>query len=107
VSCIYGAGNPSDFEDSIIRLEQGQVMSRNTLLYALVDGLYSRTTADFKRGTFRVNGDNVDVYLAYDDRALRVTFFGNELEELSLINPEDGTTIETLETAAIFRQTFG
>jgi excinuclease ABC subunit B len=102
VSCIYGAGNPSDFEDSIIRLEQGQVMSRNTLLYALVDGLYSRTTADFKRGTFRVNGDNVDVYLAYDDRALRVTFFGNELEELSLINPEDGTTIETLETAAIF-----
>jgi excinuclease ABC subunit B len=77
-------------------------MSRNTLLYALVDGLYSRTTADFKRGTFRVNGDNVDVYLAYDDRALRVTFFGNELEELSLINPEDGTTIETLETAAIF-----
>ena len=102
VSCIYGAGNPSDFEDSIIRLEQGQVMSRNTLLYALVDSLYSRTTADFKRGTFRVNGDNVDVYLAYEDRALRVTFFGNELEELSLINPEDGTTIEIVETAAIF-----
>ncbi len=102
VSCIYGAGNPNDFETSIIRLEVGQKMSRNTLLYALVESLYSRTTADFKRGTFRVKGDNVDVFLAYDDHALRVTFFGNEIEELSLIDPVSGKTIDPLTTAAVF-----
>ncbi|MCO4820181.1 MAG: excinuclease ABC subunit UvrB [Bacteroidetes bacterium] len=102
VSCIYGAGNPNDFETSIIRLEVGQKMSRNTLLYALVESLYSRTTADFKRGTFRVKGDNVDIFLAYDDHALRVTFFGNEIEELSLIDPVSGKTIDPLTTAAVF-----
>ncbi|MFT5724707.1 MAG: excinuclease ABC subunit B [Bacteroidia bacterium] len=102
VSCIYGAGNPNDFETSIIRLEVGKKMSRNTLLYALVESLYSRTTADFKRGTFRVKGDNVDVFLAYDDHALRVTFFGNEIEELSFIDPASGKTLEVLETSAIF-----
>src|SRR5688572_23133840 len=63
VSCIYGAGNPNDFEGSIIRLHKGDSLSRNTLLYALVDSLYSRTTAEFKRGSFRVKGDTVDVYL--------------------------------------------
>lgn len=102
VSCIYGAGNPNDFETSIIRLQTGQKMSRNTLLYSLVESLYSRTTADFKRGTFRVKGDNVDVFLAYDDKALRITFFGNEIEELILIDPLSGKTIENLDTAAIF-----
>lgn len=102
VSCIYGAGNPGDFETSIIRLKVGQKMSRNTLLYALVESLYSRTTAEFKRGTFRVKGDNVDVFLAYDDKALRVTFFGNEIEELALINPVTGQTLDDLDTAAIF-----
>ncbi len=102
VSCIYGAGNPNDFETSIIRLEVGQKMSRNTLLYALVESLYSRTTADFKRGTFRVKGDNVDIFLAYDDHALRVTFFGNEIEELSLIDPVTGKTIDVVTTAAVF-----
>ncbi len=102
VSCIYGAGNPSDYENSIIRLERGQILARNTLLYALVDSLYSRTTADFKRGTFRVKGDTVDIYLAYDDVALRVSFFGNEIEELEFIDPMSGKRIETLEHAAIF-----
>ena len=102
VSCIYGAGNPSDFEQSVIRLEQGQKVSRNTLLYALVDALYSRTTADFKRGTFRVQGDNVDVFLAYEDKALRVTFFGDEIEELAYIDPISGRTLEEIETSAIF-----
>ncbi len=102
VSCIYGAGNPNDFESSIIRLDVGLKMSRNTLLYALVESLYSRTTADFKRGTFRVKGDNVDVFLAYDDHALRITFFGNEIEELSLIDPLSGRTLEKLQTAAVF-----
>jgi excinuclease ABC subunit B len=102
VSCIYGAGNPNDFETSIIRLKVGEIMSRNTLLFALVESLYSRTTADFKRSTFRVKGDNVDVFLAYDDIALRITFFGNEIEELSTIDPISGATISSLETAAIF-----
>jgi excinuclease ABC subunit B len=102
VSCIYGAGNPGDFETSIIRLKVGEKMSRNTLLYALVESLYSRTTAEFKRGTFRVKGDNVDVFLAYDDRALRITFFGNEIEELSIIDPVSGKTEEDLTDAAIF-----
>ncbi|MBO6517782.1 MAG: excinuclease ABC subunit UvrB [Bacteroidia bacterium] len=102
VSCIYGAGNPNDFETSIIRLEVGMKMSRNTLLYALVESLYSRTTAEFKRGTFRVKGDNVDIFLAYDDRALRVTFFGNEVEELSIIDPVSGKTEEELTEAAVF-----
>ena len=102
VSCIYGAGNPSDFEQSVIRLEVGQQMTRNTLLYALVDALYSRTTVDFKRGTFRVQGDNVDVFLAYDDKALRIVFFGNEIEELAYIDPLSGRTTEQIDIAAIF-----
>lgn len=102
VSCIYGAGNPGDYESSIIRISKGQVISRNQLLHALVDSLYSRTTAEFKRGTFRVQGDNVDVFLAYEEVALRVSFFGNEIEELYLIDPLSGTTLETMEHAAIF-----
>ncbi len=102
VSCIYGAGNPNDYEDSIIRIFKGQKIARNTLLYALVDSLYSRTTADFKRGNFRVKGDTVDIFLAYDDIALRVSFFGNEIEEVETIDPVTGRRIESLETAAIF-----
>ncbi|MCB0733541.1 MAG: excinuclease ABC subunit UvrB [Flavobacteriales bacterium] len=102
VSCIYGAGNPNDFETSIIRLNVGDKMSRNTLLYALVESLYSRTTAEFKRGTFRVKGDNVDIFLAYADEALRVTFFGNEIEELSYVDPVSGATLQNLQTGAVF-----
>jgi len=102
VSCIYGAGNPNDYEDSIIRIYQGQKIARNTLLYALVDSLYSRTTADFKRGNFRVKGDTVDIYLAYDDIAIRVGFFGNEIEEIETVDPVSGRRIEVLENAAIF-----
>ena len=102
VSCIYGAGNPDDYEDSIIRLEVGQKIARNTLLYALVQSLYSRTTADFKRGTFRVKGDTVDIYLAYDDIALRINFFGNEIEEITAIHPDSGISIEKMPHVAIF-----
>jgi excinuclease ABC subunit B len=102
VSCIYGAGNPGDYESSIIRISEGQKISRNTFLYALVDSLYSRTTAEFKRGTFRVQGDNVDIYLAYDDLAMRVSFFGNDIEEIYLIDPATGATIEKMKDAAIF-----
>ncbi len=102
VSCIYGAGNPNDYEDSIIRISRGQKIARNTLLQALVGSLYSRTTADFKRGTFRVKGDTVDVYLAYDDIALRIGFFGNEIEDIETIDPMTGQRIEVLPDAAIF-----
>jgi excinuclease ABC subunit B len=102
VSCIYGAGNPTDYANSIIRLEVNQSLSRNTLLYSLVDSLYSRTSANFVRGTFRVNGDNVDVFSANDDFAIRITFFGNTIEELYSIDPETGKTIEELDDVAIF-----
>ncbi|MBT6234636.1 MAG: excinuclease ABC subunit UvrB [Bacteroidetes bacterium] len=102
VSCIYGAGNPNDYEDSIIRISRGQKIARNTLLHALVGSLYSRTTADFKRGTFRVKGDTVDIYLAYDDIALRIGFFGNEIEDIETIDPMTGQRIEVLSDAAIF-----
>ena len=80
VSCIYGAGNPNDYEESIIRLSKGEKMSRNALLHRLVDSLYSRTTADFNRGNFRVKGDTIDVFLAYNDFAYRISFFGNDIE---------------------------
>ena len=102
VSCIYGAGNPSDYEGSIIRLHTGQKLNRNQLLYSLVDSLYSRTTADFKRGNFRVKGDVVDVFLAYADYGVRVSFFGNEIEEIELFDPTSGKRIEKTEAAAIF-----
>jgi excinuclease ABC subunit B len=102
VSCIYGAGNPADFENSIIRLHEGQKISRNTLLYALVDSLYSRTTADFKRGMFRVKGDSVDVYTAYADYAYRIQFFGNTIEEISVFDPVTGTGHQRRSDIAIY-----
>ena len=102
VSCIYGAGNPNDYEDSIIRLTRGQKIARNNLLHALVDSLYSRTTGDFQRGTFRVKGDTVDIFLAYNDIAIRVSFFDNEIEDIESIDPLTGKRQEVLEDVAIF-----
>jgi excinuclease ABC subunit B len=102
VSCIYGAGNPSDFESTIIRISKGEVISRNTLLFRLVECLYSRTTADFNRGTFRVKGDTVDVHLAYNDFAYRVSFFGDEIEEIISFDPISGRKIEGHEDVAIY-----
>ncbi len=102
VSCIYGAGNPKDYESSIVRLKKGQTMARNNLLYALVDSLYSRTTADFQRGNFRVKGDVVDVFPAYADTAYRISFFGNEIEELLIIDPVSGKKQDSVEYLAIF-----
>lgn len=102
VSCIYGAGNPDDYENSIIRLHVGQKIARNTVLYSLVDSLYSRTTAEFKRGNFRVKGDVLDVYPAYADFAFRITFFGNEIEHIAIINPDTGRQQESVNDIAIF-----
>ena len=102
VSCIYGAGNPNDYEDSIIRLTRRQKIARNNLLHALVDSLYSRTTGDFQRGTFRVKGDTVDIFLAYNDIAIRISFFDNEIEDIEAIDPLTGKRQEVLEDVAIF-----
>ncbi len=102
VSCIYGAGNPDDFEKSTIRIHKGQTVSRNTFLYALVSSLYSRTTAEFKRGTFRVKGDQVDIFLAYNDYAIRVVFFGNDIEEIYSFDPTSGSRLERMDEVAIY-----
>jgi excinuclease ABC subunit B len=102
VSCIYGMGNPADFDENIIRVKQGQKISRNSFLHSLVSSLYSRTTAEFKRGTFRVKGDTVDVFPAYSDLALRIVFFGDEIEELHTIEPSTGKKLEKHDNIAIF-----
>ncbi len=102
VSCIYGAGNPKDYEGSIIRLSKGQNIPRNNFLHQLVASLYSRTTADFNRGNFRVKGDTVDVYLAYNDYAYRISFFGNEIEEIYSFEPSTGHKIQNLDDIAIY-----
>jgi excinuclease ABC subunit B len=102
VSCIYGAGNPMDYESSIIRLHKGQKIPRNNVLYSLVDSLYSRTTADFQRGNFRVKGDVLDVYPAYADFAFRISFFGNEIDEMMIIDPVSGRKQEMVNDIAIF-----
>ena len=90
VSCIYGIGNPEEFGKNIIRLQQGDIISRSKLLFALVDILYSRTEAEFKRGNFRVKGDTLDIYPAYADFAFRIYFFGDEIEAIQRIDPETG-----------------
>ncbi len=102
VSCIYGMGNPEDYADSIIRIEKGQVISRNTFLYNLVESLYSRTETEFKRGTFRVKGDTVDIHLPYVDYGYRIIFFGDEIEQIDQIELESGKRITSLDHAAIF-----
>ncbi|SFC74543.1 excinuclease ABC subunit B [Flexibacter flexilis DSM 6793] len=93
VSCIYGIGNPTEFGKNIVRLAQGDIISRNTLLFRLVDILYSRTEAEFKRGNFRVKGDTVEVFPAYADHALRFIFWGDEIESIQRIDPETGLKI--------------
>lgn len=102
ISCIYGMGNPEDFSRSVFRFGVGTSISRNAFLHRLVEILYARTTADFKRGTFRVKGDTVDVFPAYMDDAYRIIFFGDEIEELSVIDPVSGKTLEKMETLALF-----
>lgn len=102
VSCIYGMGNPADYRSGIIRLQVGQVISRNSLLYGLVDALYSRTETDFSKGTFRVKGDTLDINLPYVDYGYRVTFFGDEIEEIETLNVDTNKTTGNLDDIAIF-----
>ena len=102
VSCIYGIGNPENYNNQAITIRQGQLISRDVLLRQLVNNLYSRNEIDFKRGNFRVKGDTIDVYLASHDVVYRIEMFGNEIEEISSIVPETGKVIERMETATIF-----
>src|SRR6187549_2482670 len=102
VSCIYGMGNPTDYENGIIRINKGQTISRQGFLHSLVNSLYNRTTLEFNRGTFRVKGDTVDINLPYVDYGYRVTFFGDDIEEIESIETESGKRIQKLEDAAIF-----
>jgi len=102
VSCIYGIGNPTDFKKNIIVVEKGQMISRNKLLYQFVGALYSRTTGDFNRGTFRVKGDTVDINLPYVDFCLRIVFFGDEIESLETFDNANNHVIKEYEMFTIF-----
>lgn len=102
VSCLYGIGNPEDFYANITVFRVGETVSRNAMLRRLVDALYSRSEADFQRGNFRVKGDTVDIYPAYADDAFRVTFFGDEIEEIWMFDPATGRKIKQQDEAVIY-----
>jgi excinuclease ABC subunit B len=102
VSCIYGMGNPTDFRQNIIIVEKGQRVSRNKLLHQFVGALYSRTTGDFTRGTFRVKGDTVDLNLAYADYSVRISFFGDEIESIETFDAANGHIIEKFSSFTIY-----
>lgn len=102
VSCIYGMGNPTDYENGIVRINKGQTISRQAFLHSLVNSLYNRTTLEFNRGTFRVKGDTVDINLPYVDYGYRITFFGDEIEEIESMDVLTGKRIGLMSDAAIF-----
>ncbi len=102
VSCIYGIGNPEDFHSNTIKIKVGQIIDRNQFLRLLVDSLYFRSEIDFKRGSFRVKGDTVDIYLAYQDTALRVVFWDDEIEEIRTFDPINGTLMESMDQGIIY-----
>jgi len=102
VSCIYGIGNPKDFAEGVVRIEEGQTISRQGFLHSLVNSLYSRTQGDFARGTFRVKGDTVDINLPYMDNGYRITFFGDEIESIETLELSSGKRISKVDNAAIF-----
>jgi excinuclease ABC subunit B len=102
VSCIYGIGNPDDFNKNVIHLKTNETISRNKLLLSLVHCLYSRTEDEFSRGKFRVRGDTVDVFLAYTDYAYRIIFFGDKIESIESFNPDNGYKIEDFDSVSIY-----
>ncbi len=102
VSCIYGIGNPTEFHKSLISIEKGESMTRTQFLHALVNALYARTLNEFQRGTFRVKGDVIDVFPAYADNAIRVQFFGNEIEKIQTFDPVNGSVEENFEQIQIY-----
>lgn len=102
VSCLYGIGNPEDFHENTVTVKRGEKLSRTKFLYSLVEGLYSRNDTDFKRGTFRVRGESVDIFLAYGDKGCRIIFFGDEIDEIELFDPLTGIAAETLNEISIY-----
>jgi excinuclease ABC subunit B len=102
ISCIYGIGNPDDFHSNTVHIRQDQTIARNLFLRKLVDSLYSRNELEFKHGTFRVRGDTIDVMPSYADTAVRVVFFGEQIEEISLFDPLDGKRLETLNEYIVY-----
>ena len=102
VSCLYGIGNPEDFHEQTVNVKKGEQRSLTRLLYQLVDALYSRTEVEFKRGTFRVRGDTVDIYLSGADDAVRIEFFGDEVDAIAVIDPVTGAFIESLDEINIY-----
>lgn len=102
VSCLYGIGNPVEFQKNVITIEKDQVIARTKFLHQLVQSLYSRTTADFRNGNFRVKGDVVDVFPSYADHAFRIHFFGDEIEEIEAFDPFNNNVIEVYQTLNIY-----
>ncbi len=102
VSCLYGIGNPEDFHSQTVVVRRGEQRSLTRLLYQLVDALYSRTETDFKRGTFRVRGDTVDVCIGYGDDAVRIEFFGDEVDRITVIDPVSGAMIQEIDEISIY-----
>ena len=102
VSCLYGIGNPIEFQKNVIPIEKGQIISRTKLLHQLVQSLYSRTEMDFNPGSFRIKGDTVDVYPSYADDAYRIHFFGDEIEEIERFDVKNSQVIETFEKLTIY-----
>ena len=102
VSCLYGIGNPEDFHAQTVTVRKGEERSMTRLLYQLVDALYSRTETDFKRGTFRVRGDTVDICIGYGENAVRIEFFGDEVDSISIIDPVTGAFIDSLDEVSIY-----
>ncbi|MFP4017970.1 MAG: DEAD/DEAH box helicase family protein, partial [Bacteroidales bacterium] len=102
VSCLYGIGNPDDFYANTIEVKRGQTIDRNSFLRKLVDSLYSRSELEFKPGNFRVKGDTVDIFLAYSDIAYRLSFWGDEIDEIESFDPYNNNTIEEHEYVTIY-----
>ncbi len=102
VSCLYGIGNPVEFQKNVIRAKKNKVIARTDFLKQLVQSLYSRTTAEFNRGNFRIKGDTLDIFPSYADTAFRIHFFGDEIEEIERFNPEDGRLLESYDQITIY-----
>lgn len=102
VSCLYGIGNPVEFQKNVIAVEKGEVISRTQLLYRLVQSLYSRTTGEFNRGNFRVNGDIIDIFPGYSDVAFKIHFFGDEIEEIESFDPIENQLLEKFDNLTLF-----
>ena len=106
VSCLYGIGNPKEFEKNVIEIKQNQMISRTKLMYQLVQSLYSRTTSDLSRGNFRVLGDIIDVFPGYADIAFKIHFFGDEIELIEAFDPLNNKKLRGMRKSIFFLQIY-